>query len=377
MYLERMGYCDITVITDKYDRYAETYCKNLIGCEYATLEQVKEKNMKFDAIIGNPPYKQGLHMKFLEESIKHADVVLFIHPSSVFINLKDDNPRDFNIIKPVLNNIVSLKFVNGNALFDIGLFVPLSITHIDKNHDNGGIIKVTTVDGVEHSFDSISKVNQWGNIASVYSLKSKFSNMQNIMDMNDKNTSLDYKVEFTRVRGNIFKDKNKNIMDMNGVNDDLDYKVEFTRVRGHISKDKNKMLNDDFFTIVSYDKQVIPSKDSANKYELNYYFATEAEATNFLNYLKTNFARRLLSIYKTRQDLHTGEMRLIPWLDFTEAWTDEKLFAHFKLTQEEIDFINDIPDYYGNIKAKREALAAEGLEAEVLDEDVVIVAEDV
>jgi hypothetical protein len=34
-------------------------------------------------------------------------------------------------------------------------------------------------------------------------------------------------------------------------------------------------------------------------------------------------------------------------MDFSQEWTDEKLFDYFELTQEERDFINTyIPDWY-------------------------------
>ena len=31
---------------------------------------------------------------------------------------------------------------------------------------------------------------------------------------------------------------------------------------------------------------------------------------------------------------------MIPYMDFSQEWTDEKLFDYFELNQEEIDFIN-------------------------------------
>lgn len=39
------------------------------------------EKMKFDVCIGNPPYKSGLHLKILEQTVKHADNVVFIHPA--------------------------------------------------------------------------------------------------------------------------------------------------------------------------------------------------------------------------------------------------------------------------------------------------------
>jgi hypothetical protein len=45
--------------------------------------------------------------------------------------------------------------------------------------------------------------------------------------------------------------------------------------------------------------------------------------------------------------LDNGELKAVPWMDFTQEWTDEKLYAHFNITEEEQSFIKEvIPPYY-------------------------------
>jgi hypothetical protein len=40
-------------------------------------------------------------------------------------------------------------------------------------------------------------------------------------------------------------------------------------------------------------------------------------------------------------------MKLIPWMDFTQEWNDEKLYSHFGITKEEQAFIKQvIPPFY-------------------------------
>lgn len=60
---------------------------------------------------------------------------------------------------------------------------------------------------------------------------------------------------------------------------------------------------------------------------------------NLSNYLKTKFVRFLHSLAKASQDATSKTYRFVPVQDFTEEWTDEKLYVKYKLTQEEINFI--------------------------------------
>ena len=65
----------------------------------------------------------------------------------------------------------------------------------------------------------------------------------------------------------------------------------------------------------------------------------ENSATSLSNYLRTKFARFLLSLAKVSQHGTSKFYRFVPIVDFNEEWTDEKLYAHFGLLKEEIDLI--------------------------------------
>ena len=68
-------------------------------------------------------------------------------------------------------------------------------------------------------------------------------------------------------------------------------------------------------------------------------FDTEAEAKNLLKYLKTRFARFLVSQVTTTQHLSKGSFALVPIQAFTKPWTDAELYAKYNLTAEEVAFI--------------------------------------
>ena len=78
-------------------------------------------------------------------------------------------------------------------------------------------------------------------------------------------------------------------------------------------------------------------------------FDSAEEASATLKYIKTKFARLLLGILKTTQDITPDKWKYVPLQDFTPNsdidWSksipeiDRQLYAKYGLSQEEIDFI--------------------------------------
>ena len=64
-----------------------------------------------------------------------------------------------------------------------------------------------------------------------------------------------------------------------------------------------------------------------------------AKCSNLSNYLRTKFARFLLSLAKISQHGTSKTYRFVPVVDFSKKWTDQKLYAKFKLTKDEINLI--------------------------------------
>ena len=74
-------------------------------------------------------------------------------------------------------------------------------------------------------------------------------------------------------------------------------------------------------------------------YNKNY---TEQECENIISYVKTKFFRYLVGIKKKTQNGPKGVYQFVPLQDFSKPWTDEELYAKYGLTQEEIDFIESM-----------------------------------
>jgi site-specific DNA-methyltransferase (adenine-specific) len=70
-------------------------------------------------------------------------------------------------------------------------------------------------------------------------------------------------------------------------------------------------------------------------------FATEEQLLNCLSYIKSKFFRALLYYNRVSFGITMTSFSLIPLQDFSKPWTDEELYKKYKLTQEEIDYIED------------------------------------
>jgi len=71
-------------------------------------------------------------------------------------------------------------------------------------------------------------------------------------------------------------------------------------------------------------------------------FISEDEAENVVSYLKTRFFRFFVLFKKNTQNAARGVYSFVPLQDFSEPWTDEKLYKKYGLTDEEIAFIESM-----------------------------------
>lgn len=68
-------------------------------------------------------------------------------------------------------------------------------------------------------------------------------------------------------------------------------------------------------------------------------FSTEAEAKNVISYINTRFFRFLVLLKKNTQNAPKSVYEFVPMQDFTEPWTDEKLYKKYGLSEEDTTFI--------------------------------------
>ena len=281
-------------------------------------------------IIINPPYKNGLHIKIFNktfEKLNEGGTIICIHPSTPFINRKPTNrtKEEQKIIEIVSDYKTRLTFFDGNKVFNAGFFVPLSITRVEK-------VKNKNIEVVySHTDENNKNVKVYDDINNIF------------IHGNDLVLSIRDKV-FQRMKTSI-----ESKLYRNGAVGK--YYLNINRIAGH--PPKHSKLNPDFYCLIykadeySIDniitKTPIGKRSDGNQF--NEIVIKTTDNCKFIHsYLMTKFARFCLSLYKTGANI-LSDLKAVPYMDFSQEWTDEKLFDHFDLNQEERDYINE---YIGN-----------------------------
>ena len=70
-------------------------------------------------------------------------------------------------------------------------------------------------------------------------------------------------------------------------------------------------------------------------------FDTEQEAKNLVAYMKTLFFRFLFAQCMYSHHITKEAYRLVPIQDFSQSWTDEKLYKKYCFRDEEINFVEE------------------------------------
>jgi hypothetical protein len=283
--------------------------------------------LKFDVVVGNPPFNDGIDLKFLSIMIEKLNPkhIVIVHPSTYILDMKE-NSRFGKVKKMLGGKLKSVKLFNGNPVFNISLAVPCAIINYDNTY-NGKC----AVEYFDQKFESdVWNITKFG--AEWETIVKPFKTIIDIVCIN-QNSIWDMKV----------------LDDCRSEKKGKHY-CQIANVRGHESKTKERMVVDDFYTTVLKDtneckgiRNTTARKDNYIVYEFN----TAMERDNFIEYNKTYFFRFCLSILKNAGVNGYGNMSLIPWLDFTQSWDDAKLFKHFNVDKKTQEYIyNFLPDYY-------------------------------
>jgi site-specific DNA-methyltransferase (adenine-specific) len=299
--------------------------------------------MKFDVCITNPPYDRNTKdLKILKRVIPHCKQTICIHPTNWLFSIKQNKRKIMEEYKNLIDGKVAyVEMFNGNKIFGIGLFVPVGIFDIKSSKQKETKVIYFDNEYTVRSLDDITVYGkEWSIVKPLFKKVKKYcSNIDNVW--------------------------NHNIFYNDGIKDNDKYYCQLAVIRGDVIRGDNCSLDnitirdimclhgDTYYTMVNKDGKLNKGirKDDVRRSgnpTPTFSFDTEEEMDNFIEYLKTDFARFCLSFYKCNASLGTGELAIVPWLDFTKKWTDKELYKKFNVSEELQNYITTfIPDYHG------------------------------
>lgn len=116
-----------------------------------------------------------------------------------------------------------------------------------------------------------------------------------------------------------------------------DYKVIVGTLnpdRGGVNNSKDGKMN-----VTTKIKILNPDEIPTETYIVVNHFKDRKEAINFATYLSTKFVRYLISLTISSMHIVKNNFQFVPLQDFSKPWTDAELYEKYGLSPEEIDFI--------------------------------------
>lgn len=118
------------------------------------------------------------------------------------------------------------------------------------------------------------------------------------------------------------------------------YKVMISKTSAEHAGEPSK---DGFFRVLTSSMKVIgPREICTHSYFVLGNFKSKEIAQNALSYLATKFVRFLVLLSLTSINLSKLVFSFVPMQDFTKSWTDEELYQKYSLSDEEIEFIDSM-----------------------------------
>lgn len=350
-----------------------------------TLKPEEIFKMKFDVIVGNPPYQLSdggaqasaipLYHKFVEQAKKlNPRFLTMIIPSRWFAGGKGlDEFRD-KMLKDKRIRILH-DFWLASECFP-GIKLEGGVCYFLWDRDNSGKCKIISHEGNEIVSEMERELLDDKNSDSFIRFNKGISLYNKVKDKKEES--------FSRIissRKPFDLPTNFNKFFPSGDKDSI--KMYGNKMVGYLSKDfqinQNKDLIKKWKVFISYaygmgssfPSKVInkpfvgePNSICTETYLLIGPFDKKEIAENVVSYMNTNFFRALVLLKKNTQHGTAKVYSLVPIQDFSKSWTDEELYKKYGLNEEEIAFIEKMirPMDLNNNSKEEELELSEGEE---------------
>jgi hypothetical protein len=330
-------------------------------CKNKTLNELNTKNnMIFDVIIGNPPYQEmdggaqasamPVYHKFIQQSKSlNPRYITMIVPARWFAGGKGLDEFRNEMLNDDRIRILH-DFIRADDLFP-NVEIKGGVCYFLWDRDNNGLCKIHTHSGGE--IISISERSLLEKDAETFvRYNEAISILRKVQANHEKSFSSIVRPAMTFGFRTFFKQFDSDTAQNNFV------KVYANRSVGYIKREKvtqSKEWIDKWKVIVPEAtgvgnmqadklKPIISEPNSINTetYIMNGPYNSKTECENVCSYINTKFFHLLLGLKKITQHTTSGTYSFIPLQDFSESWTDEKLYKKYGLTKAEIEFIESM-----------------------------------
>lgn len=367
---DRCTYCGAPKIQYKRKDNLENYAYEFIHRQ--NLEEIF--NMKFDVIVGNPPYHltdsgagssaKPIYNLFVEQAIKlNPRYLTMIIPSRWMKGGKGLTSFRNNMINDTSIQTI-YDFEDASNIFP-GINLDGGVCYFlwDRNYNDKANYYYNSKDGIKNyskrfmkvdfmdtvirdyrQYSIIKKVlntteevfskivsprNPFGYNSDLFNSPERYENVK-IYNENKRNTCKIYGVKGKKGGSKrIYKYISRNNIKKNQESIDK-YKLFFSKAYMTTSTIPPKL-------ILGY-----PETICTETFLKIGDFKNEIEMKNCLSYIKTKFFRALLFYNRHSLNISRDSFKLIPMQDFSKTWTDEELYKKYNLTLEEIDFIESL-----------------------------------
>lgn len=355
---EKCKYCGAT--KEVYDRGVEleTYAYQFIHTD----NPEKIFNMKFDVIVGNPPYQLTvgvekenyavpLYHTFIEQAKKlNPKYLSMIIPARWYAGGRGlDEFRKEMLNDNRIRKIVD--FPNATDCFP-GVDISGGVCYFLWDRDNRGNCTVETVKGdevistmerplLEKNGETFIRFNEAISILRKIAVKKE----ETFDKLVSAQTPFGIVSSFKAYKESEFKDSVK-IHTVNGVKyikpDAVLRNQQWIKEhKVYISKSYGERGSYPYLFLA---KPFIgePNSVCTQTYLMLGPFSSAKRCKNVISYIKTKFFRFCIMQRKNTQDAMRGAYSYVPVQNFDEPWDDAKLYSKYNLTKQEIEFIDSM-----------------------------------
>lgn len=344
---------------------------------YQTLREKGSKAMKFDFIIGNPPYQDEtvgeqkqfappIYHIFMDECYKVANVVELIHPARFLFNA-GGTPKEWNqkMLNDVHFKVLSHEQDSSKIFSNTDIKGGVAISFRDMRKNFGAIGTYTAFPELNEILKKVKNSTKFSSVNSIIANRGLYRFSPKAYSEHPLEMK---KISDSRVGASAFD--RLSVMFLEEVPNDGNEYVQFLGLL-HAKRVYRWFRRDYFNPVASFEKYrvfipaangsgafgetlsspliVKPSVGHTETFMSIGSFDTEQEAKACYKYICSKFCRAMLGVLKITQHNSPEKWAYVPLQDFTPAsdidWSksipeiDQQLYAKYGLDAEEINFI--------------------------------------